>query len=255
MMNRAITLALALALAPALALSLAATGAQAILGGAQDTGPLARQSVMVLSSNGGVCSAVVVAQDVVLTAAHCVSGASEHRVHFRDEAGEPVLIPPSAKAVHPGYNAKAIEARQRSVDLALLRIPDALPARFEPATLTSARPLRDETILVGGYGLARDGDARTTGTFRTASLRVTEPYGPSRILLWSEGTGAMGACQGDSGGPMASGSLVAAITSWSSPARGRSCGGITQGILLGPQRDWIDRTLKGWNRAASWEPR
>ncbi|HEU6441652.1 MAG TPA: trypsin-like serine protease, partial [Microvirga sp.] len=98
-------------------------------------------------------------------------------------------------------------------------------------------------------------DARTTGTFRTASLRVTEPHGPSRILLWSEGTGAMGACQGDSGGPMASGSTIAAITSWSSPARGKSCGGITQGILLGPQKEWIDTTLKTWNRAASWEGR
>jgi len=247
MMNRVITLALAL--------SLAATGAKAIVGGAEDQGPLARQSVMVLSSNGGVCSAVVVARDVVLTAAHCVTGADEHRVHFRDEAGEPVLIAPAAKAVHPGYNAKAIETRQRSVDLALVRIPQPLPERFERATLTAAKPSKDETITVGGFGLAREGDARTTGTFRTASLRVTEPHGPSRILLWSEGTGAMGACQGDSGGPMASGSTIAAITSWSSPARGKSCGGITQGILLGPQKEWIDTTLKTWNRAASWEGR
>jgi hypothetical protein len=244
MMNRLITLSLAL--------SLAATGAKAIVGGAEDQGPLASRSVMVLSSKGGVCSAVVVARDVVLTAAHCVTGADEHRVHFRDEAGEPVLIKPAAKAVHPGYNAKAIETRQRSIDLALVRIPNALPDRFTPATLTATQPAKDETILVGGYGLAREGDARTTGTFRTASLRVTEPYGPSRILLWSRGTGTMGACQGDSGGPMASGSMIAAITSWSSPARGKSCGGITQGILLGPQREWIDRTLKAWNRTASW---
>jgi hypothetical protein len=244
MMNRLITLSLAL--------SLAATGAKAIVGGAEDQGPLARQSVMVLSSKGGVCSAVVVARDVVLTAAHCVAGADEHRVHFRDEAGEPVLIAPSARAVHPGYNAKAIETRQRSIDLALVRIPEGLPERFEPATLTAIKPAKDETVIVGGYGLAREGDAKTTGTFRIASLTVTEPYGPSRILLWSRGSGAMGACQGDSGGPMASGTMVAAITSWSSPSGGRSCGGVTQGILVGPQREWIDRTLKAWNRAALW---
>lgn len=244
MMNRLITLSLAL--------SLVATGAQAIVGGAEDQGPLARRSVMVLSSNGGVCSAVVVARDVVLTAAHCVTGADEHRVHFRDEAGEPVLIVPSAKAVHPGYNAKAIETRQRSIDLALVRIPQPLPERFERATLSAARPGKNETITVGGYGLSRDGDARTTGTFRTASLTVTEPYGPSKILLWLQGKGVVGACQGDSGGPMASGTAVTAITSWSAPARGRSCGGTTQGILLGPQKEWIDRTLKRWDRAALW---
>jgi hypothetical protein len=207
---------------------------------------------MVLSSNGGVCSAVLVAQDVVLTAAHCVTGADEHRVHFRDEAGEPVLIAPSAKAVHPGYNAKAIETRQRSIDLALVRIPKNLPGRFESATLTIAKPAKDETVIVGGYGLSREGDAKTTGTFRAASLTVTEPYGPSKILLWTQGAGATGACQGDSGGPMAAGRAVVAITSWSSPARGRSCGGTTQGVLLGPQREWIDRTLKAWGRATSW---
>jgi len=134
MMNRLITLSLAL--------SLVATGAKAIVGGMEDQGPLARRSVMVLSSKGGVCSAVVVARDVVLTAAHCVTGADEHRVHFRDEAGEPVLIAPSAKAVHPGYNAKAIETRQRSIDLALVRLPQPLPERFEEATLTATKPAR-----------------------------------------------------------------------------------------------------------------
>jgi len=244
MMNRLITLSLAL--------SLVATGAKAIVGGMEDQGPLARRSVMVLSSKGGVCSAVVVARDVVLTAAHCVTGADEHRVHFRDEAGEPVLIAPSAKAVHPGYNAKAIETRQRSIDLALVRLPQPLPERFEEATLTATKPARDEAITIGGYGLSREGEPKTTGTFRTASLTVTEPYGPSSILLWAQGSGAAGACQGDSGGPMAFDGTVAAITSWSSPSQGRGCGGATQGILLGPQRSWIDRTLKAWNRAASW---
>jgi hypothetical protein len=235
-----------------LATSLGANTAQAIVGGAEDQGPLARQSVMVLSSNGGVCTAVVLARDVVLTAAHCVTGADEHRVHFRDESGEPVLIVPAAKAVHPGYNAKAIETRQRSIDLALVRIPENLPRRFENATLAAAKPGKDTAVTVGGYGLSRENDAKTTGTFRTASLTVTEPYGPSKILLWSKGSGVMGACQGDSGGPMAVGNAIAAITSWSSPAQGRGCGGVTQGILVGAQKEWIDRTLEGWKRNASW---
>jgi hypothetical protein len=134
----------------------------------------------------------------------------------------------------------------------LLRIPQALPARFERATLSAAKVLENTFVTVGGYGLAREGDARSTGTFRTASLTAVQPHGPSRILLWAEGSGSASACQGDSGGPMASGMAVAAITSWSSPGKGRSCGGLTQGILVGPQRAWIDRVLKGWNRAASW---
>jgi Trypsin len=236
----------------AVAMSLLTTNARAIVGGAEETGPLARQSVMVLSSHGGVCSAVVVARDVVLTAAHCVTGAAEHRVHFRDEAGQPVLIVPAAKAVHPGYDPKAIETRRRSIDLALVRIPESLPARFETAKLDASRPAKDEAVIVGGYGLAREGDAKTTGTFRTARLKVVEPYGPSTILLWLRGDGAMGACQGDSGGPIASGAAVVAITSWSSAAKGLTCGDLTQGALLGLQRAWIDTILAGWNRAAKW---
>lgn len=235
-----------------LATLMSATAAEAIVGGAEDQGPLARRSVMVLSSNGGVCSAVVVAPDVVLTAAHCVTGAAEHRVHFRDEAGEPVLIVPAAKAVHPGYDAKAIEGRRRSIDLALVRVPEPLPKRFETAPLSTTGLGKGEAVTVGGWGLARKDDPKTTGTFRTAPLTVVEPYGPSRILLWSKGTGAMGACQGDSGGPMTAGDAVVAITSWSTAAGGQGCGGITQGILVGPQRAWIDQTLAGWKRAAQW---
>jgi len=239
---------------PALLLAalLPSTAAEAIVGGAEDRGPLARRSVMVLSSNGGVCSAVVVAPDVVLTAAHCVTGAAEHRVHYRDEAGEPVLITPAAKAVHPGYDAKAIEGRRRSIDLALVRVPEPLPKRFEMAALSVTGLGQGETVTVGGWGLARKDDPKTTGTFRSAALTVVEPYGPSKILLWSKGTGAMGACQGDSGGPMAADDAVVAITSWSTAAGGQGCGGMTQGILLGPQRAWIDRTLAGWKRSAQW---
>jgi hypothetical protein len=230
-----------------------AAPAHAVVGGVEHDGPLARSSVMVLSSKGGVCSAVVVAPDAVLTAAHCVTGASEHRVHFRDAAsGEPVLIEPAAKAVHPGYDAKAIEGRRRSIDLALLRLPAPLPARFSAAMLSSAAAAAGAPLTLGGYGVLREGDGRSTGTFRTAALAAVEPYGPSRILVWAEGARA-GACTGDSGGPITQGAGVFALASWATGPKGRGCGRYSQGVLLGPQRGWIDRTLAGWGLRARWE--
>src|SRR5919112_4245285 len=114
------------------------SAAGAVVGGSEDKGPLSRSTVMVLSSKGGVCSAVVLARDVVLTAAHCVTGAPEHRVHFRSEDGEPVLITPVDKVPHPGFNPKAVQARRPSIDLALVRVPGRLPDPFEAATLTAA---------------------------------------------------------------------------------------------------------------------
>jgi len=233
---------------------LAAGAAQAIVGGAEHAGPLARASVMVLSSKGGVCTAVLVAREAVLTAAHCVPGGLEHRIHFRQASGEAALIAPAARAVHPGYDAKAIAGRRRSIDLALLRLPAGLPARFETAVLSALPAPGGARVTVGGYGLASEGgDARPTGVFRAADLAVVEPYGPSRILVWLQGEPGVGACTGDSGGPIALGSAVFALTSWSAGSGRRRCGRVSQGVLLGPQRDWIDRTLAGWGLSARWQ--
>lgn len=241
----------------ALALPLLGGEAAAVVGGAEETGPLARATVMVLNSRGGMCSAVVVARDAVLTAAHCVTTTSEHRVHFRGEDGEPVLIEPLAKAVHPGYDAKAIAARRRSIDLALVRLPGPLPDRFSAAALSPAAAPKEAAVTIAGWGVAREGETRSTGTFRAAGLRAVEPYGPSTILVWAEGAApGAGACDGDSGGPLTrDGSAVFAVATWATGAKGRSCGALTQGILLGPQRDWIDRTLAAWGRAATWAER
>jgi hypothetical protein len=239
---------------PALAAVLGAAPAAAVVGGAPDDGPLSRTSLMVLGSNGGVCSAVVVAPDAVLTAAHCVAGAAEHRVHWREASGEPVLLPPAATALHPGYDPKAIAARRRSIDLALVRLGSPLPARFEPAALSAAARREGETLTLGGYGASREGEARSTGTFRTVSLAVIEPFGASRILVWAQGAPGAGACLGDSGGPIAGAAGIFAVATWSRGAGARSCGALSQGVLLGPQRPWIDRTLAGWGRAARWEP-
>ena len=161
---------------------LAATPAQAIVGGQESAAPLAREAVMVLSSKGGMCSAVIVAADVVLTAGHCAAGAGQHRVHWRGEDGAPELVEPAAKAIHPGYDAKAVEARRRSIDLALIRLPQNLPDRFAVAKLSAANPSAPARVTFGGYGVAKEGDARSSGTFRTAELPVAEPYGRSTIL-------------------------------------------------------------------------
>ncbi|MBX9934433.1 MAG: trypsin-like serine protease [Methylobacterium sp.] len=223
--------------------------AQAVVGG-REAPEAASSSVMVLSSKGGVCTGIVVARDAVLTAAHCVAGGAEHRVHFRDQAGAPVLVDLTGRALHPGYDAGAIAGRRRSIDIAILRTATPLPPRFTIAPLSAAMPRTGETLSLSGYGAARSGDPRSTGTFRSVDLPVVEPFGQSRILVWlkSPKPGA-GPCQGDSGGPIGpEGGGVLAVSAWI----GGACGGVSQGVLLGPQRDWIDRTLSGWGLSASW---
>ncbi len=227
--------------------------AVAVVGGAESSGPLAAATVMVLNSRGGVCSGIVLAPDVVLTAAHCVAGREEVRVHFKGPDGAPVLIAPKAVAMHPGYDSGAVAGRRRSIDLALLRVPEPLPARFGAVALASGRPGKGEAVIVGGYGVSREGDARSTGTFRTAELASVEPYGPSTILLWAAGQAGRGACEGDSGGPVAGpGGSVVAVTIWAAGTGRRGCGAMSQGMFVAAQRGWIDLTLSGWGRAADW---
>lgn len=238
----AASVALAVAVAPV-------SPARAVVGGSEADGGAAG-AVMVLSSRGGVCTGVVLAPTAVLTAGHCAA-AGEHRIHYK-EGAEPVLAPLAAVVVHPGYDAGAVQGRRTSVDLAIVRTAAPLPDRFVPARLTAAAATTGDTLRLGGYGVARVGDARSSGTYRITGLPVVEPYGRGRILVWLQGRGA-GACGGDSGGPITREGAVVAITGWARGEGGAGCGGLTQGVLVGPQRAWIDGTLQRWGSAARWE--
>ena len=208
--------------------------------------------VMVLKRAGdraGFCSGVVVAPRAILTAAHCVAPIRDMRIHYRDDAGQPVLIDVEAVAVHPSYRADAVARRVVSIDLALVRAKAPLDARFSAAVLDDSGAVAvGSQLRIFGYGIAREGEGRSAGFLRSAALRVRAPL--SRILLWAEdpnGAGA-GACEGDSGGPILSEDSreVLAISTWSAGSGGRHCGSITQGPLVAPQRGWIDSVLKGW---------
>ena len=237
----------------------ASSSADAVVGG-RDGGPVAGSTLMVLNARGGVCTGIVVSARAILTAAHCAAGGTELRIHWKDGGGEPVLIAPATIALHPEFKADAVTARRRSIDLALVRLSAPLPARFTPASLVDGGlPRAGAAVWLAGYGVSREGEARTTGVYRSTALAVVEPYGPGKILLWAAdpaGAGKRpgpGACQGDSGGPMtlADGGVVA-VTSWSTGPSGKSCGLLSQGVLVAPQRGWIDDTLSQWGQAASW---
>ncbi|KPF65510.1 hypothetical protein IP69_17590 [Bosea sp. AAP35] len=244
-------------LASGLALA-ASFSADAVVGG-RDGGPVAGSTLMVLNARGGVCTGIVVSARAILTAAHCAAGGTELRIHWKDGGGEPVLIAPATIALHPEFKADAVTARRRSIDLALVRLSAPLPARFTPASLVDGGlPRAGAVVLLAGYGVSRESEARTTGVYRSAALAVVEPYGPGKILLWAAdpaGAGKRpgpGACQGDSGGPMTADGGVVAVTSWSTGPSGKSCGLLSQGVLVAPQRSWIDGTLSQWGEAASW---
>ena len=239
------------------ACALGALPAQAVVGG-REGGPAAVSTVMVLNARGGVCTGIVLSARAVLTAAHCAAGGAELRIHWR-EAGEPVLVAPAAVSLHPEFDAGAIRSRRRTIDLALVRLAEPLPGRFGAAGLVDGSlPRAGSPITLAGYGVSREGEARSTGTYRSVALTAVEPYGPGRILIWAADPAGAGkrpgasACQGDSGGPMLTEAGIVAVTSWSTGPKGQNCGLLSQGVLVAPQRSWIDGTLSKWGESARW---
>ena len=218
--------------------------AYAVIKGSPDP-TLERHAVMVLDNRGNVCSGIVLSPTIVLTAAHCIASATAWRVHWRAPDNTPVLVEPLSVKIHPGYNAKAIVKRTRSVDLAIVRLKDPLPDSFTPISLSDAETLPPgEPVTVGGYGLSEEKKPKALGKFLTATLSVIEPYGPSKAVLWLADPSASGAggCHGDSGGPLIAAGAVIAVVAWTTGEGKSECGTYTQGTLIAPHRDWINKT-------------
>ena len=210
-----------------LAATLFSAPALALVGPAEEDSARAGVIVMVLRSGAGgaaFCTGVVVARDAVLTAAHCVARAETTKIHFR-EGDRPVLLDVDAIAVHPRYRANAIRTRERSIDLALVRLRAPLPSRFSAATIERAPAISvGARFRIAGYGLAQEGRGVTGGVLRSGVIAARAPL--SSILLWAEDPrkAGLGACTGDSGGPIFSeGGGVVAITSWTTGDNGKHC--------------------------------
>jgi len=240
-MRRLVLAALVASLA---ALSLAAP-AHAIVGGRPAEAELKAETAMIVSTRGASCTGVVLAPNALLTAAHCVQPAADYAVVVFEAAG-PRLIPITRIALHPSFDPNSFATRRPTPDLALVRLGEPLPAGFRPARLSAepALPARRTAFTLAGFGVTRDGDGKSAGTLRTVELPSIGTTGGIMVRL-SDGA-AKGGCTGDSGGPAYLGGIVAGIIGWSTAAGGaRGCGGVTGATLVGPQRAWIDATVRG----------
>ncbi|HXT05322.1 MAG TPA: trypsin-like serine protease [Roseiarcus sp.] len=230
-------------------LSLAAP-ALAIVGPARDGDGYANRIVMVLARHGArqsVCSGVALAPRLVLTAAHCLESAANTLVAIRrDGRTAPVVV--AAVARHPRYDPNAPRDRRISIDIGLLETATPLDG-FKFAEIAAARPALGEAVTVAGFGVTREGGPPSDGHIRAADLVVAAPL--SNVTLWTKDPeiSGLGACHGDSGGPIyAADGRLAAVVAWTNGVKGRGCGAITQGPLLGPERAWIAAIRARWGQ-------
>ncbi len=221
------------------------------LGGraAQGAPDLQPHVVMVLSQQragqemrNGLCSATVIAQNVLLTAAHCVSGNRELRIAYA-EGSSHVLQMITKRAVHPQFSGRD----RVSVDLALV-LTNKLPARFQPLPLGEGAA--GETFTLAGYGLTSENADNSGGTLRRTSVGAIGRYYPRFMRLGLRETATLAEfaiCTGDSGGPVLAGKqVIGVVSSREAYGNAKACGIIAQAVRIAPQRGWIDQVLKGW---------
>ncbi len=234
--------------------------ASALVGPAREAPELEPYVVTVLNRNGSsasFCSASVIARNIVLTAAHCVTSPDDARVFFRDASGQPTLLDVASIAINPGYRPDAIRRRLISIDLALLRLVEPLPDSFTPVSFSkSASAEIGQIFRIAGFGVADEGSGRTGGVLREGNLVASGPR--SAILLWLKDPNqeGLGACTGDSGAPVfaAKAPILVAVAVWAKGENGHICGALTQAVRIPPQRPWIENVLSAWGAVEGGAP-
>jgi hypothetical protein len=199
------------------------------LTGADPDGVTLQRYTVVVAGTKGRCTGVVLAQDVVLTAAHCLQ-AGRLRVYFSFSPA--VLGEVKASVPHPAYNA----AQQGSPDLAILKLARPLPDRFTPVFLDPRLPGDGTDLVVAGYGKNADNDAKVV--LRTVLQHISARYS-TYLTLTAVDDSAAGAAPGDSGGPVFSyRGMYALVAIMVGHARQS-----TIAIAIAPNYAWIRETM------------
>ena len=161
---------------------------------------IARYTVLVAGKKGR-CSGVVLAQTIVLTAAHCILPSETFRVGGNlsgDDRVPPALLADVAEIVkHPLYRREDAG----SPDLAMLRLAKPLPDRFVPAELSPRGIADGDALIAAGYGKTELKETAPKPVLRMVLLRVTQTF-RGWMILSAISEDPSGAGPGDSGGPV-----------------------------------------------------
>lgn len=166
--------------------------------------PIAKTTVAFLPDGSEGCSGVIIASDIIVTAAHCVEDGvtSVMRVGFGLDLHKGITkLRVKGFVAHPGFKniGNLVEN-----DIALVRLAEALPAGYEAAPILppSFEPKTQDTIVIAGYGDAIANDYSSYGILR----KGTEAFVSANVLgnsaeFLTDGSGLNSTCGGDSGGP------------------------------------------------------
>jgi hypothetical protein len=215
-------------------------GPASALVGADVADRTVQRYTVVVASAKGRCSGVVLAQDIVLTAAHCVQGALSPQVGNSAAIGRqpvppPALTPVTETVQHPLYTP----TDSGSPDLAILKLAKPLPGPFIPAVINPKRLAEGDDLIAAGYGQTSAGDKSVGTVLRMVLMRVSQAT-RNWVALVRVGEDETKGGHGDSGGPVFAyrgmHSLVAIIVGGTDDK--------TMAIALSAHYGWIRETVQ-----------
>uniref|UniRef100_A0A8C0W4Q9 Kallikrein-4 n=1 Tax=Castor canadensis TaxID=51338 RepID=A0A8C0W4Q9_CASCN len=190
--------------------SLASGSASQIING-EDCSPNSQPwQAALFSENEFFCSGVLVHQQWVLSAAHCLQnsytvGLGLHSLEAKEEPGSR-MIEASLSIQHPDYNNPIL-----ANDLMLIKLNESVPESntIRSIGIASQCPTTGDTCLVSGWGLM--GNGQLPNLLQCVNISVS-PETVCRMLyapiyhdsMFCAGGGPDGkdSCNGDSGGPI-----------------------------------------------------
>jgi secreted trypsin-like serine protease len=223
--------------------------------GSEDS--LATKVVMVRARindhEANLCTGTLVSRNIVITAAHCLTGAKSARVVFDVSPGCNANFNPNTQsievrkaAVHPKYD----ETVKGMNDLALLRLASPAPSNYEVIGLyDGTSQLSSQSVTYAGYGRTREND-EFNQSLRSVVKKYSGNifYSKERNLVTSQSNG-QGICQGDSGGPVFfEVNYRLQLAGVNSVVAGKSdskiCRGISEAMYIPAHLEWITKKMK-----------
>ncbi|MBC7690907.1 MAG: trypsin-like serine protease [Methylotenera sp.] len=205
-------------LASALIAALASLGhASPIIGGDEvsQNDPVAETTVALMmktASGMATCTGSIIAQDIIVTAAHCLIAengqplqASDLRVIFGTNLNDRKTISRVAEVIGTRFNPAFPTHMKQNYDhsdIGVIRFKGGLPAGFGiAALLPRSLPLRAGMVVeLAGYGISNARADSGDGILRKTDVQLASKFISKSEVAVDQRAGK-GACHGDSGGP------------------------------------------------------